>query len=89
MPFSVIWYGQAGYLVKTERCSFLIDPYFSDSIAGDGFIRLYDPPVKKGELKVDYVFATHHHGDHLDIETLKSYVEFDAFYGPSACIPFL
>jgi L-ascorbate 6-phosphate lactonase len=89
MSFSLIWYGQAGYLLSVGGCSILIDPYFSDSIASQGFIRLYDSPVKKGELKVDYVFSTHHHGDHLDMETLRDFIEFGNFYGPDSCVPIL
>ncbi|GHU94865.1 metal-dependent hydrolase [Spirochaetia bacterium] len=86
MAANLLWYGQAGYLLSTEKTSFIIDPYFSDSIGGSGFIRLYKSPVDKGEVKVDYALATHNHGDHLDIETLRDYIEFGNFYGPSSCV---
>ncbi|MDR2932295.1 MAG: MBL fold metallo-hydrolase [Oscillospiraceae bacterium] len=86
MSATITWLGQAGYIIKDGDYSLVIDPYFTDSIAGSGFVRLYPPPFGKGELKVDSVIATHNHGDHLDIGTLRDYVEFATFYGPDSCV---
>ncbi|MDR2745982.1 MAG: MBL fold metallo-hydrolase [Treponema sp.] len=86
MPASLTWYGQAAFLLRSETASLIIDPYFSDSCAVQGFIRLYAPPVRKGELAVDYVLSTHDHGDHLDVETLRDYLEWKYFTGPSSCV---
>jgi L-ascorbate metabolism protein UlaG (beta-lactamase superfamily) len=86
MSLKITWLGQAGYVLKTENTSLVIDPYLTNSIAYQGFIRLYDPPVKKGEIKVDYAMATHDHGDHLDIESLRDWIEFKHFYGPGSCV---
>jgi L-ascorbate 6-phosphate lactonase len=85
MPVTLTWYGQAAFLLRSEAASLIIDPYFSNAIAGQGFIRLYAPPVRKGELELDYVLSTHDHGDHLDIETLRDYLGWKHFLGPSSC----
>ena len=85
MSAQLTWYGQASYLISNNGVTILIDPFFTDSIAESGFVRLYDSPVKKGELKVNYVISTHNHGDHMDVETLKDMIDFDKFYGPSSC----
>ncbi|MDR2477006.1 MAG: MBL fold metallo-hydrolase [Treponema sp.] len=86
MTATLTWYGQGIFLVKTATHSLLIDPYFSDSCAEEGFIRRYPPPVQKGELRVDSVASTHPHGDHLDLATLRDYIAFETFYGPSSCV---
>jgi L-ascorbate 6-phosphate lactonase len=86
MALQITWLGQAGYVLKTENTSLVIDPYLTNSIAYQGFIRLYDPPVKKGELNVDYALSTHDHGDHLDIESLRDWISFKSFYGPGSCV---
>jgi L-ascorbate metabolism protein UlaG (beta-lactamase superfamily) len=89
MPVTLTWYGQAIFFLRSPGASILIDPYFSDSIANQGFIRLYAPLPRRGELKADYVIATHDHGDHLDIETLRDYVGWKRCYGPPSCVEHL
>jgi L-ascorbate metabolism protein UlaG (beta-lactamase superfamily) len=72
------WLGQAGFLVRSPRLTFLIDAYLSDQLAekyrGHVFshTRLMAPPITVAELpSLDFVFCTHHHGDHLDIPTIS------------------
>ena len=72
------WLGQAGFLVRSPRQTFLVDAYLSDQLAekyrGHVFshARLMAPPVTIAELpNLDFVFCTHHHGDHLDIPTIR------------------
>jgi L-ascorbate 6-phosphate lactonase len=89
MACTLTWLGQAGYILKTDKTSIVIDPYLTDAIAYQGFIRLYDPPVKKGEIQVEYAMATHDHGDHLDIEALKDWIGWKNFYGPGSCVKML
>ncbi|GHV67970.1 hypothetical protein AGMMS49928_06250 [Spirochaetia bacterium] len=89
MAVTVTWYGQAIFLLKSSSASILIDPYFSNACAAEGFIRLYAPPVRKGELSVDYLMSTHDHSDHLDIDTVRDYVRWGNFYGPSSCVDHL
>jgi L-ascorbate metabolism protein UlaG (beta-lactamase superfamily) len=72
------WLGQAGFLVRTPGQTFLVDAYLSDRLAEKyrGHIfshtRLMAPPITVSELpSLDFVFCTHHHGDHLDIPTIR------------------
>lgn len=72
------WLGQAGFLVRSSRQTFLVDAYLSDQLAEKyrGHIfshaRLMAPPITVAELpNLDFVFCTHHHGDHLDIPTIS------------------
>ncbi|MDR2730784.1 MAG: MBL fold metallo-hydrolase [Treponema sp.] len=89
MSTILTWYGQASYMLSSETCSVLIDPFFSNSLTGQGFFRLYDSPVQKGSLKADYVITSHDHGDHLDIETLRDYITFNKVYGPKSSVDLL
>ena len=73
-------------MISSDTCSVLIDPYFSNALASQGFIRLYDSPVPKGYLNVNYVLSTHDHDDHLDIETLRDFISFEKVYGPDSCV---
>ena len=72
------WLGQAGFLVRSPGLNFLIDAYLSDQLAekycGQLFshTRLMAPPITVAELpRLDFVFCTHHHGDHLDIPMIS------------------
>ncbi|MBV8098573.1 MAG: MBL fold metallo-hydrolase [Verrucomicrobia bacterium] len=72
------WLGQAGFLVRSPALSFVIDAYLSDQLAekyrGGVFshARLMAPPITVAELpSLDFVFCTHHHGDHLDVPTIR------------------
>jgi L-ascorbate metabolism protein UlaG (beta-lactamase superfamily) len=72
------WLGQAGFLVRSPGLSFVIDAYLSDQLAekyrGGVFshARLMAPPITVAELpSLDFVFCTHHHGDHLDLPTIR------------------
>ncbi|MFI5368146.1 MAG: MBL fold metallo-hydrolase [Spirochaetia bacterium] len=71
------WLGQAGFAVRWKGRLFIIDPYLSDSLAikykGKELphIRMMPAPVAPDELpRVDAVFCTHRHGDHMDPGTL-------------------
>jgi len=72
------WLGQAGFLIRAPGLSFVIDAYLSDQLAEKyrGHIfshtRLMPPPITVAELpSLDFVFCTHHHGDHLDVPTIR------------------
>ena len=73
------WLGQAGFLLRSSGLTFLIDPYLSDRLAEkyrDHIFphqRLMAPPITIAELdELDFVFCTHHHGDHLDPPTISA-----------------
>jgi L-ascorbate metabolism protein UlaG (beta-lactamase superfamily) len=93
----LFWLGQAGFLVRSPGLNFLIDPYVSDQLAekyrGQIFshTRLMAPPIKVAELpRLDFVFCTHHHGDHLDIPTIREIADkfpYARFVVPAASEP--
>jgi L-ascorbate metabolism protein UlaG (beta-lactamase superfamily) len=80
-PSSVIdiaWIGQAGFIIKFNQKIYIIDPYLSDFLSkkykGKIFphIRLMKIPINPEEFnKLNYVFCTHTHSDHMDPETVS------------------
>ena len=71
-----LWFlGQAGYYIKSNKCSVLIDPYLTDSVGKSAplFARTYPSPVEPSEIKADVFIVTHDHTDHLDPETIEAY----------------
>lgn len=76
---AVAWLGQAGFLLRTADCTFLIDPYLSDFLArkyrGREYAheRLVAAPLDVRDLdRLDVVLCTHRHSDHMDPETLSA-----------------
>ncbi len=67
------WLGQAGYVFRSAEVTAVIDPYLTDSAAGEAgrFARLFPPPIAPDELRADLCLITHTHLDHLDPETLR------------------
>ncbi len=79
---SLYWLGQAGFALKFQDSLALIDPYLSDALAkkykGTEFphVRMMATPVSVEALpKVRFVFITHRHGDHFDVETVLKLAE--------------
>lgn len=75
---SLIWLGQAGFIIETGGVRILIDPYLSDSLLREyppgttyPHYRMMHPPVLPDELAgIDLVLSTHLHTDHFDEDTL-------------------
>ncbi len=75
----VFWLGQAGFLFKTPGGKVIVvDPYLSDYVYkilggeyGNGFKRMTAPLFDPGDIEIDYLFASHEHGDHLDVDALQ------------------
>jgi len=74
--------GQAGYRIKGDAITILIDPYLSNFVVESGigdaenFIRAFPPPETPQELHgIDFVFITHDHADHCDPLTLVPLVK--------------
>jgi len=72
------WIGQAGFAFRWHEKIFLIDPYLSDFLeqkyAGrqPSHRRMMEPPLNIADLpRLDFVFITHRHGDHLDPVTIR------------------
>ncbi len=72
------WLGQAGFLFRSSKQCWIVDPYLSDHLREKyrdhefSHARMMPAPLSVSELpEIDFVFCTHHHGDHLDGPTLK------------------
>jgi L-ascorbate metabolism protein UlaG (beta-lactamase superfamily) len=72
------WLGQAGFLFRSPGLTWAIDPYLSDRLAEKyrnhefSHERMMPAPLSVAELpELDFIFCTHHHGDHLDGPTLE------------------
>jgi L-ascorbate metabolism protein UlaG (beta-lactamase superfamily) len=69
----VFWsLGQGGFVIKLKETIIYIDPVLNDLYHEDGTTRRnFGPPFTGDQVKnVDYVFCTHKHLDHLNLETL-------------------
>src|SRR5712691_5204149 len=66
------WLGHASFLVQLDSASLLIDPVFSERIAG--VIRRSAPlPLRPAELpRIDATLVSHSHYDHLDQPSLRA-----------------
>jgi L-ascorbate 6-phosphate lactonase len=78
--------GQAGFIIKANDATIVIDPYLSDSVAkvSPRLTRSLPIPLEPSALKADIFIVTHDHLDHLDPETIQAYKYKDSttFVGP-------
>ncbi len=72
------WLGQAGFVLRIDSATMLIDPYLSDHLARKyrasrfPHTRLMPAPIAAdGFPRVDLVVCTHRHGDHMDPDSLS------------------
>jgi len=72
----VYWLGGAGFVVKSRSVTIGIDLYLSNAcMRPDGaFKRLTAPPAAAKNLKLDYLLASHEHGDHLDEGSIQDFI---------------
>ena len=68
MSISIRWMGGAGFIIEYNDVCIGIDLYLSNSCMDSegNFKRLTPIPEDPKKLKMDYLIATHEHGDHLD-----------------------
>lgn len=74
----ILWLGQAGFLFKTAQNKIIvIDPYLTDYVYhllkeayGYGFKRMTATVFQPGDIEIDYLFSSHEHGDHLDLDAI-------------------
>lgn len=73
----ITWLGQAGLLFESEKCTILIDPYLSDSVAKVQPKNYRRVPVDPSffEKRPDVLIFTHDHLDHFDPETAPKFLE--------------
>lgn len=69
----IIWLGQAGLLLETEKIKIMVDPYLSDSAGKANQKSWRRMPVDESffQENIDVLIITHDHIDHLDPETLE------------------
>jgi L-ascorbate metabolism protein UlaG (beta-lactamase superfamily) len=76
----VIWFGHSTFLLNMDGTIILVDPIFSGSAAPVSFmVKRFQPPVLKLEElpKIDVIVISHDHYDHLDMESIKYFKDFD------------
>lgn len=77
----IIWFGHSSFLINFSGKMILIDPVFSNSAAPVSFMvkRFQKAVLKLTQLpKIDYIVISHDHYDHLDMETVKFFVDKEA-----------
>ena len=82
-----------GYIIRSNDIMIGIDLYLSNAcMSKDGsFKRLVPPPVDAAGLELDYLIATHDHGDHLDTGSLETLVGKDSktlMIGPASVVDY-
>ena len=88
---AIQWLGQGGFAFKAHSGDVIaVDPYLSDSANSDGgAARLADIPVRPKDVRLDYLFLTHDHIDHLDPQTAPVIAQMNpdapVICPPSAC----
>ena len=74
----IIWFGHSSFLLNMDGKLVLVDPVFSGSASPVPFLA---PSFQKsvldlGELpEIDYILLSHDHYDHLDMESIKFFVD--------------
>jgi len=73
---TVVWINHCTFLIKVGEISILTDPIWSDCCSPLSFfgpVRRHHPGIAIEDLpKIDYVFISHNHYDHLDKKTALS-----------------
>jgi L-ascorbate 6-phosphate lactonase len=70
----LFWLGGTSYIIRSKQITIGLDLYLTNScMQKDGsYNRMIPSPVKPEELELDYLIATHDHGDHFDLSCLKT-----------------
>lgn len=72
----ITWLGQGGFLLRTEHLTFLLDPYFSNSVEKidpTKYRRIPTAP-EMARIRPDVLVFTHDHIDHFDPETAEYFL---------------
>ena len=73
---SLYWLGGVGYIIKTNKITLGLDLYLSNSCMnknGD-FKRLIPSLMDAKDIELDYLIATHDHGDHFDVGSIQQFI---------------
>lgn len=85
------WLGGISFIIKSSEMTVGLDLYLSNAcMAKDGsFKRLIPSPIEPEQLELDYLIATHDHGDHFDTGSLDKIIRKDTLtklIGPTSVI---
>jgi len=73
---SFTWFGHSSFLLQMGSMNILVDPVLSERSSPVGFAgpkRFSELPLKAEELpKIDVLFISHDHYDHLDYRTIRT-----------------
>lgn len=71
------WLGGTSYIIRSDKIALGLDLYLSNACMGEdgSFKRLVPSPVRPEKLKLDFIIATHDHGDHFDIDSLDKLID--------------
>lgn len=87
---AIFWLGQAGFIIKYDEDKVIaIDPYLSNCVERIwGFKRIMMPIISPMDIEADILLVTHHHEDHLDVDSIPFLMECKKtkLYGPNTVI---
>ena len=71
---AVCWLGQAGFLIRSNKGEILaLDIYLSDLAEKQDGNKLLTPSlIQANELEARVILASHHHADHLDLDSIPT-----------------
>ena len=73
-----IWLGHSSFLLNVDGKTILLDPVFGEEASPVFFAvnRFQDPVLSLEELpEIDFIVISHDHYDHLDIETVRYFLD--------------
>lgn len=79
----VIWFGHSSFLLNVDGKIILVDPVFSNSASPVSWMvqRFQKPVLELNELpEIDYILISHDHYDHLDMDSIKFFIEKKAHF---------
>ena len=81
---SVTWFGHSTILLRSNNVTIILDPVFGESALGPLSLGPsafpYEHTYSLADLpEIDYVFISHDHYDHLDMDTVKHLQESEFF----------
>ncbi len=76
-PFALYWFGHSSLIFELGGARFATDPVFGNAAPLPWVVGRYcESPVKRSEIPpLEFVIITHDHYDHLEYETIRSFVK--------------
>lgn len=78
---TVTWIGHSSFLLQAEKKNILFDPVYSDTVGPVAWLspkRVVPPGITREQTpKIDAIFLSHDHFDHMDLPTLEYFAARD------------